>query len=332
MSSSVSKSATARVLAAVLMLACVAAPMADNAGSTQSQIMPRAREALLLDVASEGARLVAVGERGHILLSDDQGQRWRQVAAPTRALLTAVFFIDAKQGWAVGHDGVILGTADGGDSWQKLRTEQLHDDTAPALMDVWFADSQRGWAVGAYGVFLSTQDGGMTWDDAADRLSNPDELHLNAITGDAQGTLYIVGEQGGIFVSTDAGKTWTAADSGYEGSLFAVLSSSDGSEIYACGLRGTLLRSADRGTTWFAMDTGTDTNLNGGFINNERLVLVGLEGTIIMRRHDATAFTVIDSGTRSGFSSAVALNHSRLLAAGQGGARVVSLDNNKTRQ
>lgn len=313
----------------VLIVASVALMATQVAATTPSQIMPRAAQSLLLDVCSTGTRLIAVGERGHILLSDDQGQRWRQVVTPTRALLTAVFFIDDKHGWAVGHDGVVLGTADGGESWQKLRAEQLREEAAPALMDVWFSDAQKGFAVGAFGLFLTTRDGGNTWQSAADKLPNPDELHLNAMTSDVNSRLYIVGEQGRIFVSNDAGETWQAASSGYEGSLFGVMTSPDGNEVYAFGLRGTLLRSADHGASWFAIATGTDTALNGGFINNERMVLVGLEGTVLTRRNGDTDFSTVDSGTRSGLSSALALNHARLIAAGQSGTRVLSLDNNK---
>ena len=49
---------------------------------------------LLLDVASAGSRLVAVGQRGHIIYSDDQGKTWVQAKVPSRVLLTAVFFAD----------------------------------------------------------------------------------------------------------------------------------------------------------------------------------------------------------------------------------------------
>ena len=61
--------------------------------------------------AAEG-RLVAVGDRGHVLVSADQGATWEQILVPTRAMLTAVAFADAKNGTAVGHDGVILATND----------------------------------------------------------------------------------------------------------------------------------------------------------------------------------------------------------------------------
>src|SRR5450830_1044344 len=61
---------------------------------------PKAAKGLMIDVAHAGSRLVAVGDRGHILYSDDQGSTWTQAKVPTRQLLTAVFFVDDQQGWA----------------------------------------------------------------------------------------------------------------------------------------------------------------------------------------------------------------------------------------
>src|SRR6266498_2339356 len=65
---------------------------------------PLATKAPLLGVARAGARLVAVGDHGVVVLSDDEGRNWRQAGTvPTRQMLTAVTFVDAKRGFAVGH-------------------------------------------------------------------------------------------------------------------------------------------------------------------------------------------------------------------------------------
>ena len=70
-----------------------------------SQILPLAEKSLLLDGQVIGDRIIVVGERGHILLSEDHGVSWQQQEVPTRANLTSVFFIDPANGWAAGHDG-----------------------------------------------------------------------------------------------------------------------------------------------------------------------------------------------------------------------------------
>ena len=70
-----------------------------------------------LDIAYADSRIVAVGDRGKILYSDDQGDHWKQAVTPSEVLLTSVCFADARHGWAVGHDAVVLGSDDGGETW-----------------------------------------------------------------------------------------------------------------------------------------------------------------------------------------------------------------------
>src|SRR5512140_631249 len=71
------------------------------------------RKLLLLDGTRVGSRTVVVGDRGYILVTEDEGEHWRRVKSPDVPMLTTVRFLDAKTGWAVGHDSVILATADG---------------------------------------------------------------------------------------------------------------------------------------------------------------------------------------------------------------------------
>lgn len=200
------------LLASALSLlgsAVLSAPVMAVAASTSDVIYSvesaKASKTLMLDVVHAGQRLVAVGDRGHIVYSDDQGKSWTQAKVPTRQLLTAVFFVDDKHGWAVGHDAQILASDDGGSSW----TKQFEDLTREApLLDVWFKDASNGFAVGAYGALLETTDGGKHWEDASDRLENEDQFHLNAIAAVKDAGLFIVGEAGSMFRSADWGQTW----------------------------------------------------------------------------------------------------------------------------
>ena len=90
-----------------------------NAFSQQLPAMqaPLASKSLMLDIIKiNDKQLVAVGERGHILLSND-AITWRQANVPVRTTLTAVYFVDESHGWAVGHDATILFSQDGGENW-----------------------------------------------------------------------------------------------------------------------------------------------------------------------------------------------------------------------
>ena len=146
-----------------------------GANAAEAVKAPLAVESLLLDGAVAGSRLVVVGERGHILVSTDDGASWTQAEVPTRVLLTAVHMHDEHTGWAVGHDAVILRTGDGGETWTLVH--QAPEEELP-LLDVWFRDERTGFAVGAYGYFLATEDGGETW---TPRTISEDDFHLNAL-------------------------------------------------------------------------------------------------------------------------------------------------------
>ena len=209
--------AKALSLLSMVSVLALAAPMhaqaATDAPAVFSVESPKAATSLLVDIAHAGKRLVAVGDRGHILFSDDSGKNWVQARVPTRQMLTGVFFIDDKKGWAVGHDAQILATTDGGANWT-LQFEDLERE-AP-LLDIWFQDANHGLAVGAYGALLETTDGGQNWNNVSDRLDNEDGYHLNGITAVKDAGLFVVGEMGSMFRSADWGQTWERMHAPYE--------------------------------------------------------------------------------------------------------------------
>jgi photosystem II stability/assembly factor-like uncharacterized protein len=235
-----------------------------------------APESLLLDVARSGERLLAVGERGNVLVSKDGGLSWTQAKVPTRALLTGVYLLDSQLGWAVGHDAVVLRTRDGGSTWE--RVHYAPEDERP-LLDVWFKDAQHGLATSAYGELLATSDGGDSWQRRA--IREGDDFHLNQLACAGDGTLYVAAEAGHLYRSDDGGSTWLALPSPYEGSFFGVLPLVEG-PVLAFGLRGRLFASVDRGKTWTRIETATEATLLSGLqIGPGRFVIAGMEGTLV---------------------------------------------------
>ena len=243
-----------------------------------AQRAPLAEHALLLAVAKAGSRLVAAGEHGIVLLSDDEGATWRQAEeVPTRTTLTALSFVDDKHGWAVGHGAQILETADAGGHWRVLSGEMNGENS---LFSVLFEDAQRGLAVGPYGYAIATTDGGKTWDTLTVGEGDDAERHLNHVMADRGGRLYLMAETGGVFISDDAGATWRLVQTPYEGSLWSGLVRQDGS-VLALGMAGHALLSRDRGETWKELATGVDQSLTGAAeLPDGRLVLVGLGGAM----------------------------------------------------
>ena len=265
------------LLAGLIAATCLSAGATAQDGSVAAPLAP---SSLLLDIARAGDRLVAVGERGHILLSDDSGVTWRQVSVPTRATLTAISFVDPDTGWAVGHDAVVLRTADGGESWELQYDDP---DYETPLMDVLFADTQSGFAVGAYGLFLETTDGGDTW---GQRWVTEDDFHFNAILNPAPGHWFMAGEAGGLYRSDDDGQNWQVLESPYLGSFFGAMALGR-DDLLVFGLQGNMFRSSDGGDSWRRIETGTTAALvSGTKLSNGRIVIVGLSGAMLVSDDD----------------------------------------------
>ena len=298
---------------AVVSSALLAAPAAILANQPEAQVayqMPMASKALLTDIVSvSGSSLVAIGERGHIIVSND-GEMWQQAAVPVQANLNSVYFISKQQGWAVGHDASILHTLDGGLSWQ---LQHFAPETDKPLFDVYFSDAQNGIAVGAYGLFYRTVDGGQSWskefhpellsEDDQDYLAelkdtDPElfeiELgailpHFNRLYADGN-VLYLAGEAGFVAKSTDLGLSWSKLDEFYNGSLFDITRSAQMSLI-AVGVRGHAFKSTDQGLSWQQLELTETATFNSAFSDAAgRLYLVGNAGSLLVSYDDGNTF------------------------------------------
>lgn len=239
-----------------------------------------ASHSVLLNVTKIGNRIVAVGERGIIILSDDGGRSWKQGSVPTSVSLTAVKFVSPMSGWAVGHSGVVIRTEDGGQTWvrqldgrtlAKLAVEYAQSLPNGAAKDRLVADAQRlesdgpdkpfldihflnekvGFVVGAYGIIFRTEDAGATWKPWMDHVDNPRGMHFYAIDGVGD-NVYIAGEQGLVLRSSDKGNKFTQATTPYKGTYFnlAVLPSG---EVIVAGMKGNAFRSTDQGKSFKAV-------------------------------------------------------------------------------
>ena len=297
---------------------------------------PLASKSLLLDAVSKDDKIIVVGERGHILLSED-GKNWQQANVPTQSTLTAVYFHNKYLGWAVGHDAIILRTVDGGKNWDRVYYSP--DDEAP-LLDVWFKDEDRGIAIGAYGLYLVTEDGGKTWtredftvtnsktldiqesdidDMDADNFVESYDLHLNSITQSKSGKLYIAAEAGRIYRSDDNGHSWLQLASPYAGSFFGIQSITE-NNLLVFGLRGNMYRSENDGESWTQIKTNTTEMLTNSLrLQDGTILVVGLGGMLIISKDDGYSFSTVELGTRSGYAAIIRSSNGKLLAIGENG-------------
>ena len=233
---------TAALLAAGLPLMSLQAAPLQAVPAVQAG---NATQATMLAAGWAGERVVAVGDHGVVLLSDDQGRQWRQArSVPLSTPLTGVSFVDARHGWAVGHWGAILSTADGGNpgrssACRAKKTGRCSPCTfrCPAgrcgRALVVGAD-HRGWRQDMDGAAVASafrsQAGRPQPDGAVCRQPQQPVRHGRAWAGAAL---------------RRPGKNWRYLDTGYEGTLWSGAVLADG-RLLLGGQRGTLLQgSAD---------------------------------------------------------------------------------------
>lgn len=297
--------------------------------------------AVMLGIGTAGPRLVAVGERGIVVISDDGGKRWTQSPTPVSVTLTAVRFADSERGFAVGHGGTVLASADGGRTWtRKLdgrRIAELELQAAKAsgdpaklksaerfvadgpdkpLLDLLVFDAQRALVVGAYGIALETSDGGTSWTPWRARLDNPKEVHLYAVRkrGDR---IVVAGEQGLLLQSSDAGATFMRIATPYQGSYFTAELPADAETVIA-GLRGNAWRSTDNGANWSQLASPMPVSITGSAVRADgSVVFVNQAG--LMLGIDGGALKALPAPPLPPLTGVLALDDGRLIGTSVAG-------------
>lgn len=316
----------------------------------------------MLGIATAGARLVAVGERGIVVLSDDGGQQWRQALMPVSVTLTSVRFANERMGMAVGHGGVVLTTSNRGETWQlmldgrriaqtaldRARTrrdekaikeaeQMVSDGPDKPLLDVLLIDERRAWVVGAYGLALATEDGGATWSSWNERLDNPRAQHLYVVrkSGD---TVLVAGEQGLLLLSRDGGKTFKRLESPYRGSWFTAELIDDRTLVVA-GLRGNAWRSVDGGSSWAALPVPAGASITASTLTSDgRLMLasqagfvMSVDGERVVPLHAKPVSSVAGLTALGGQIVTVGVHGARALPGPSSGPGAMLADQEKTR-
>ncbi len=250
--------------ATCLGLTSVTASGQEDALAEGALVSPLASKSLLLDLNQVGNKLIAVGERGHILISEDNATTWKQVQVPVRVTLTASYFVDENTGWVVGHDGVVLHTSDGGAQWQKqldgeqvnhlilkhtqsllANTEALIGSAEPELLDELDAQIEN--------LTIAVEDAESFVFEGASRPFL-DVFFFNKQEG------FIVGAYGLILHTTDSGDSWQPwiehinnPDIFHLNAIRPI-----GNSLYIAAEAGALFRSDDNGSSWISLNSPYD--------------------------------------------------------------------------
>lgn len=321
------------VFACALLGACLSAvtparaedPAASPAPRSSVVVEVRSDRIVLMDIVQAGDRIIAVGERGFTMVSDDGGKAWKGLQTPVTRQLTGIAFKDPQVGVAVGHGGSFVRTEDGGQTWSAVTVDEAGTDS---LLGVTHLGGDHFIAYGAFGLYFDSQDAGRTWQRMT-VIGEDFDRHISQVL-QVGNTLLLVGESGTLARSDDAGVTWTAIESPYQGSFFGALAIKDGS-VLVFGMRGNVYRTLDLGTTWQKVELGTTTSLmSGRQLQDGRVMLVGNAGLIAESADNGQSFVLHWASPGKGFASLVETGNG-IVFAGESGITPLNPDWLKTR-
>ncbi|PRC91149.1 WD40/YVTN/BNR-like repeat-containing protein [Solimicrobium silvestre] len=293
------------VLLAVGMLLAVESVSAAHAAPDPLEhpaaTSDRAARAMLLSVTTAGKRLVAVGEHGVIVYSDTQGKNWVQAKVPVSVSLTVVFFSDAKNGWAVGHDGVVLRSQDAGQHWEK----RFDGNQANALM---LAEAEKKLTSIRGELESKPGDADKATSPALEAAQNTlADIQAGAKFGPSRPLLgvwfknadegYVVGAYGQFFHTLDGGLHWESLANRInnpDGLHYNAISATPSGALLISGEGGKIYRSENQGESWQTLDSGYKGQLYGALGithagSEEQLLAFGFGGHILLSNADKPA-------------------------------------------
>lgn len=245
----------------------------------------RSLKSLLLDITRAGKRLVAVGEYGTVLYSDDGGLGWHQASVPVQVTLTSVNFPTPQKGWAVGHDAVILHSADGGETWSRQLDGRQTGDKLVIGAEAWNAELELAEAGDIYSDELMLQkDAAMTAMDEALREQEigPNRPFLDVWFEDEQRG-FAIGAFNYFFLTENGGQTWKDGSSRLPNAeflhLYSISPVAEGT-LLIVGEFGLVMRSLDNGESWKNLDLGYEGSLFNVNAADGDAWIAGMRGNI----------------------------------------------------
>ncbi|HWY33465.1 MAG TPA: YCF48-related protein [Nitrosopumilaceae archaeon] len=191
--------------------------------------------------------------------------QWNNLSSGTLNWLRGVWFTHVDTGFAIGYNGTILKTTDGGLSWN-LQTSNLTNN----LQGIFFINSLTGWVVGDSGTILKTSNGGLNW--IKQTSTTTAILHKPFFVDPNNG--YIAGEGGTCLKTVNGGLTWsnlTVTTGNGKVSLF--FNNLNVGYVSGLGFSDAIIKTTNGGSTWANIYTNNIeefssiyfTSLNDGF-------------------------------------------------------------------
>ncbi|MGE5514838.1 MAG: WD40/YVTN/BNR-like repeat-containing protein [Bacteroidota bacterium] len=283
--------------------------------SAAGAVAIRPDSVIVQDIARAEKALVAVGERGTVLRSEDEGKTWSVAPTDVTRTLTAVAFATPDLGIAVGHGGTLIHSQDGGRSWRHVALPGLEKES---FLGVQATGPRQFAAFGTFGLLLTSEDGGTTW--TRRQVVSPDfDRHLYGMVALSPDRWLVVGETGTLALTADRGGTWRLLSSPYQGSFFGAVKT-PGDAVVVFGMRGNAFRSDGDLTDWTKVETATAAALNGGrVLPDGRVLLLGNNGVLAVSADAGRTFRKMPVERPADLAAAVDGGPDALVLVGENG-------------
>lgn len=252
----------------------------------------------LLATDSYGSTVFAVGRVGTVLYSTNKGLTWSTGTSNTSYDLSDVSAISETKAVAIGAHSTIVRTTDGGKNWSVVSpTLNSATEVSYGLRGLTMASTTVGFAVGENGLTLKTTDGGASWSE----ITNPTGTsysHLNDVASTSTSKLWVVGEGGHIYVSSNGGSTWTSQSSGTSQHLVTIVFT-DSSHGWVSGENRLFLRTTNGGSTWSSVTisnlASTETIDDIDFLNSNDGILSSTTGYLLQTSDAGTSWSTVSA-------------------------------------
>jgi len=290
-------------------------------------------KSVFLEIDSYANRQILVGEYGRILVRENSDSAWFQANVPVQTTITAVDFIDEQVAWAVGHQGVILKTTDGGHNWNKvfdgLQLTGLLKSSLETHIAFLSAEFERAEMANIDEDMLDDLE--MQLDDALYKL---EDLTANAgieisffdVLFSTADYGLVIGAYGAMLETKDGGNSWEYIGFDVpnpEGFHLNALTTDADNNIYIIGEAGLGIATSDQGQTWRSLDIDYPGSLFGIEVQGKTLYSYGLRGNMFASQNQGETWQRLDTGVTNHIFSADWLNNKELLLVGAGGLKLV---------
>ena len=255
------------------------------------------------------------------------GQWYWQNPIPTGAGYGDLSFVDENTGWAVGSDGTIIHTNDGGATW----SIQYFDPTY-VFFGVHFVNHFDGWICGmdltnGLGVIFATNDGGTTWtkQNCSSNFPFYSVEFIDSNIGWAGG--------GDLFYTEDAGNTWTKVLSYVSTHIIQDICFVSQDNGWICGTVGYILYTDDGGANWTQIPSGTiDDFLALDFVDNQNGWFVGENGIVLKTSDGGQNFIYQNSTITDNLNGVSFTDSNRGWSVGNNGTIIATEINSQTNE